>query len=105
MGRKVYDDPNNPYGLDFIVFGNSFFVGHGDTIGDGTDLDNYFFGTGIYGHPTTVSVSQDRDELVRLRHRDHSFSAKRLSLGRSQSFVDGRADESEQAAESIGLHQ
>ena len=25
MGRKVYHNPNNPYGVDLMVFGNSFF--------------------------------------------------------------------------------
>ncbi|MGO8676048.1 MAG: hypothetical protein ACLQVX_09275 [Limisphaerales bacterium] len=58
MGRRVYDDPNNPYGVDLIIYGNSFFVGPG-TVGDGTDLDGYDLGSAIYGHPTTVSVSQD----------------------------------------------
>jgi hypothetical protein len=59
MGRKIYDDPNNPYGVDLIVFGNSFFLGQGGTAGAGTDLDSYDFAGGIGGHPTTVSVSQD----------------------------------------------
>ena len=61
LGRKVYDDPNNPYGIDFIVYGNSFFSASGlsGQASDGTDLDVARLSTGIYGHPTTVSVSQD----------------------------------------------
>jgi hypothetical protein len=61
LGRKIYDDPNNPYGVDLIVYGNSFFSASGTsgTITDGTDLDAVTLISGIYGHPTTVSVSQD----------------------------------------------
>ena len=29
LGRKVYHDPNNPYGIDLIVYGNSFFSASG----------------------------------------------------------------------------
>jgi hypothetical protein len=61
MGRKVYHDPNNPYGVDLIVFGNSFFSAS-DTSGavsDSTDLDTAELSSGIYGHSATVSVSQD----------------------------------------------
>lgn len=56
MGRKVYHNPGNPYGTDFIVYGNSFFGG--GLISDETDLDNYDL-TSPNGHPTSVSVSQD----------------------------------------------
>lgn len=58
MGRKIYDDPNNPHGVDLIVFGDSYFVGAGD-VDDSTDLDSYDLSGGICAHPTTVSVSQD----------------------------------------------
>ncbi|MFZ1074697.1 MAG: hypothetical protein WAO21_14825 [Verrucomicrobiia bacterium] len=61
MGRKIYDDPNNPYGVDLIVYGNSFFQASGISgfISDGTDLDSAMLGSSPGGHPTTVSVSQD----------------------------------------------
>ena len=60
LGRKVYDDPNNPYGVDFIVYGNSFFsASGGGAIKDSTDLDIATLSSGFYGHPTLVSVSQD----------------------------------------------
>lgn len=61
LGRKVYDDPNNPYGVDFIIYGNSFFSAGGASgaISDGTDLNSVQLSSGFYGHPTVVSVSQD----------------------------------------------
>ncbi|MDB6064435.1 MAG: hypothetical protein JWR26_643 [Pedosphaera sp.] len=61
LGRKVYDDPNNPYGVDLVVYGNSFYSASGTSgfVGDKTDLDVAVLGTGVFGHGTTVSVSQD----------------------------------------------
>ena len=67
LGRKIYANPNHPYGMDFIVYGNSFFysfLGNPGTISDATDFNalifnNATFSNGLYGHPTTVSVSQD----------------------------------------------
>jgi hypothetical protein len=61
MGRKVYHDPSHPYGVDLIVFGNSFFSAPNapTTVSDLTDLDSANLGGGTNGHPTTVSVSPD----------------------------------------------
>ncbi len=61
LGRKIYDDPNNPYGIDLIVYGYSFFSASdtSGTISDGTDLNAATLSSGIFGHSTTVSVSQD----------------------------------------------
>jgi hypothetical protein len=61
LGRKIYDDPNNPYGVDFIVYGNSFFSASGGSgfISDATDLSMVNLSSSPGGHPTTVSVSQD----------------------------------------------
>jgi hypothetical protein len=61
MGRKVCHNPYNAYGIDLMVFGNSFLSASGfdGEVSDGTDLDTALLGGGIYGHATTVSVSQD----------------------------------------------
>jgi len=62
MGAPVYHNPNNPYGLDFIVFGNSFYVPTGGpAINNAADLSAVPIAglSGTYGHATTVSVSQD----------------------------------------------
>jgi len=61
LGRKVHDDPNNPYGIDLIVYGNSFFSASGTSgfIDDGTDLDTATLSSSIFSHAATVSVSQD----------------------------------------------
>lgn len=64
MGRKIYDDANNPYGIDFIVYGYSFYGSEGfaGQLNDFTDEGAVTLtgGTsGTYGHPTIVSVSQD----------------------------------------------
>ncbi len=61
MGRKVCHNPNNPYGTDLMVFGNSFFTASGfsGAVSDATDLDTALLGFGLAGHSTTVSVSQD----------------------------------------------
>jgi len=63
LGRKIYHSPNNPYGIDLIVYGNSFFTGVSDTggtISDDTDLSMATLtSSGIFGHPAVVSVSQD----------------------------------------------
>jgi hypothetical protein len=61
MGRRIYDDPNNPYGMDFIVYGYAFYTASG-AINDNTDLGALTIpggSAGIFGHPTVLSVSQD----------------------------------------------
>ena len=62
MASPIYHNPNNPYGLDFIVFGNSFYVATGGpTINNFTDMGAVPIAglSGTYGHTTTVSVSED----------------------------------------------
>jgi hypothetical protein len=61
LGRRIYDDPNHPYGADLMVYGNSFFSASGASgfIGDDTDLNTTSLSSGYFGHGTLVSVSQD----------------------------------------------
>lgn len=61
LGRKVYHNPNNPYGTDLIVYGNSFFIPSGlsELVSDATDLNTAQKSSGIYGHSAIVSVSED----------------------------------------------
>lgn len=59
MGRTVYDNPSNPYGIDLIVYGNSFFVaGGGSFVGDNTNLNTTPVG-GVFSESVQVSVSPD----------------------------------------------
>jgi hypothetical protein len=58
--HQVENDPNNPYGIDLIVFGNAFFAGSG-WVSDETDMDTYMLNdpAGCNTEPVTVAVSQD----------------------------------------------
>ena len=64
--HDVLDDPFNPYKIDFIVFGNSFFTGTGN-VDPMTDMANYRISLPrnnngelhIRDEPVTVSVSPD----------------------------------------------
>ena len=49
--HHVMDDPNNPYGMDLLVFGNSMLID--------TDWPNGVTGTGYSSEPGNISVSQD----------------------------------------------
>jgi prepilin-type processing-associated H-X9-DG protein len=57
MGSPVYADPTHPYGIDFIVYGNSFFESSG-AVTDSTNLNNLNI-YAPYGHITSISVSPD----------------------------------------------
>lgn len=57
--HKVADDAGNPYGIDFIVFGNSKFEAIGFVEFD-TDIDEYFLRdpTSVFAEAVTISVAQ-----------------------------------------------
>lgn len=57
--HRVYDNSSNPYGIDFIVFGNSFqVIGTGDGWSNG-DPNSTKNGGSAFVEKGTVSVSQD----------------------------------------------
>jgi len=59
FNHKVLDDPDNPYGLDLTVFGNTFQVfGSGQSWSNGDPNDVTVGGSGFV-EPGIVSVSQD----------------------------------------------
>ena len=84
MGRKIYDDPNNPYGIDLIVYGNSFFsaFGTGGSVSDNTDLNaTMFSGNGILRSCDDRFRQPGRHQLVHLRQHAGAVSRQCLSLG------------------------
>jgi hypothetical protein len=63
FATPVYDDPDNWYGKDFIVYGNSFFVLGGSYVYSASNMENMIFsaygGDAMFIEPMPVSVSQD----------------------------------------------
>ena len=57
--EPVWDNPSNPYGLDFIVYGNAFFAGSGGFVSDTTDHRTFDITGGLFAEPTKISVSPD----------------------------------------------
>jgi len=62
--HKVMDDPRNPYGIDFIVYGNAFFGGDG-YVTDTTNHGAYTLTGGINQEPLKISVSPDGENWYR----------------------------------------
>jgi hypothetical protein len=72
MGHKIYANTSHPYGVDFIVYGNSFFDGlsgplGGGFINDKTDLSAVILtDNASFGHQAVIAVSQDGANWVTL---------------------------------------
>ena len=62
--HRVLDDPDNPYGIDFIVFGNAFQIIDGATPWDYGDPETTTMGAGIRREQGTVEVSADGSNWV-----------------------------------------
>jgi len=63
FNTPIYDDPNNWYGKDFIIFGNSFFAAGGSYVYSNSNMEDVtmsvYGGAGGWWEPMPVSVSQD----------------------------------------------
>jgi len=56
--HQVTDDAANPFGLDFIVFGNAFFTSNG-FVSDASNMNTLKITGGAFLEPLQISVSQD----------------------------------------------
>jgi hypothetical protein len=59
--HNIEDDPLNPYGIDFIVYGNDLYWGSG-MVNQNTDMDELYISSGTgWADPGVVSVAQYED--------------------------------------------
>lgn len=59
--HKVADDINNPFGIDFIVFGNSFFKRQGGVLTPATDMDMVYLANPAFISDDWIIVSVAQD--------------------------------------------
>ncbi|MCC5829530.1 MAG: hypothetical protein JJU36_08785, partial [Phycisphaeraceae bacterium] len=73
MGQPVYSDPLNPFGIDFVVFGNSLFSGTGGFISDATNLNTFMLADPASGVFEKVKVSVSPDNINWYRYDDGPY--------------------------------
>ncbi|MBN1345479.1 MAG: hypothetical protein JXQ73_22495 [Phycisphaerae bacterium] len=59
FNRPIENDPRNPYGVDFVVFGNAFQIIDGVNGWTNGDPNSVTCGYGLFKEPGIVSVAQD----------------------------------------------
>ncbi len=59
FNHRVADDENNPYGVDFIIFGNPIQLTSGGLMWDNSNPENFTVVGNILSEPGIVAVSQD----------------------------------------------
>ena len=69
--HAVEDDPNNPFGIDLLVFGNSFYVAGGAS-GDDANMNNVTLSGGVFSERVLVSVSPGYQSLPGEDESDHA---------------------------------
>ncbi|MEA3255269.1 MAG: hypothetical protein U9Q22_05495 [Candidatus Altiarchaeota archaeon] len=73
--HQVMDDPDNPYGIDLLVFGNSFFAAD-SWVSDETNMNTCMITGGVSEECIQVSVSQDNQSWYTYEsgpHGDEKF--------------------------------
>jgi len=62
FNHRVADDENNPYGIDFIVFGDSLQLTSGGQMWDNSNPEDFGVLGNILAEPAIVAVSQDGND-------------------------------------------
>jgi len=62
FNHRVVDDENNPYGIDFIIFGNPIQWTSGGQMWDNSNPENFTVLGNILSEPGIVAVSQDGND-------------------------------------------
>jgi hypothetical protein len=62
FNHRVSDDKNNPYGIDFILFGNAFQVMPSGQVWTNGNPEETTVGGSVFAEPGIVAVSQDGND-------------------------------------------
>ncbi len=89
--HPIADDPSNPYGIDFVVFGNSMFVYGGYANIPYTKAINN--PTSVFAEPVTVSVSPDGVSWYTYKngpYGDDLFPTQAVKMREDNTFRDDK---------------